>query len=331
MLREIRHLWHSKKEIPYYYFKYLYRNDVKNINDYLGTKEANRLHQNPQLHRSEITTIINNKLAFSLYAQKHGLRTARLYGYHFNHKYFFNETLKSVNTEQSLHHFFQNLFNTYQTTSVFVKPLADFGGKGCFILRSEDLKNQLYKKKEALLTENHLFYEVIKQHPRINEIHSHCVNTLRIVSYITPTGNIEFISTFMRFGIDNSPVDNGSAGGIFVYVDEEKGTLKEMGIKKMSFGGEKLTHHPNSNFKFDGFEIPYFKETYDLITTYLQYLPDRIIGWDVAITTDGPVIIEANDCPNLHSSDVMSSGGLLRNESFRELVTQINSEYFNPT
>jgi hypothetical protein len=35
-----------------------------------------------------------------------------------------------------------------------------------------------------------------------------------------------------------------------------------------------------------------------------RHIPDRLIGWDVAITTTGPTIIEGNEDPHLFMSDV---------------------------
>ena len=47
---------------------------------------------------------------------------------------------------------------------------------------------------------------------------------------------------------------------------------------------------------FEGFRIPYWNEVRELVKNVHAKLPDiRSIGWDVAITPNGPVLIEGND------------------------------------
>lgn len=326
IFREFFELYRHKKEIPYYYFKYLYFKDVHNIHDYISTKEVAKIHRDPSLHRPELTTIINNKLAFSLFASEHSLKVPKLYGYHFGPTYYLKKNSEQIKNTQDVYRFLKRLFNTVNAESVFVKPQANFGGKGCFVLRNDNsLLERIHENQKELLSGKNLFYELVSQHPKINEIHSNCLNTIRIVSYITPEGKIEFLPAFMRFGVDESPVDNGSSGGIFVGIDRKNGALQETGRKKIAFGGEEYSQHPNSNYKFDGFKIPFLEESYSLVSSFLKYLPDRFIGWDIGISQNGPIIIEANDTPNLDQCNFLNSG-LLQNKEIKNLVDQYNSK-----
>ena len=311
-----------KREIPFYYFKHLYRQNIKNIHDYIGTKEAARINSDPDLHKAELTSIMSNKLAFVFFARQHGLKTPELYGYQFGPDYFSDTSLSKLVNTQNMLDYFDHLFRLANTDRIFVKPISDFGGKGCFILdKNKNLASQILQYKTSLLSGRHLFFEVVKQHPEINAIHRHCINTLRIVSYIDESGDLDFVSTYLRFGVDRSPVDNAASGGVYVGVNTETGTLGKVGYKSLYYGGGQFYNHPNSKFKFEGFKIPYLKEAYEMITEYLEYLPDRFVGWDVAITPDGPTIIEANDTPDLHVSDLAASG-LLKNNTMKSLVNK---------
>ena len=64
--------------------------------------------------------------------------------------------------------------------------------------------------------------------------------------------------------------------------------------------------HPITGVRFEGFEIPFFNEAVDLCKRAAMVVPQvQYVGWDVAITPSGPVIIEGNsftgyDMPQNH-------------------------------
>jgi hypothetical protein len=61
---------------------------------------------------------------------------------------------------------------------------------------------------------------------------------------------------------------------------------------------EPITDHPITGKRIQGFELPLWKETVDLAIRAHETLPDiALIGWDIAVTPDGPVIIEGNSNP----------------------------------
>ena len=319
MIYEFLWLLLRKKEFPLYYFKHIYRRNVTNIFDYVGTKEAARIHRDPRLHKPELTSIMNNKLAFARFAHHNGIKTARLFGYHFGSSYYRGNKIHLPSSHMEMCEYFLALFHNERTEHLFVKPLADYGGHGCFILSRASLQEQVLKNQIALREQNHLFFEVVPQHEEINAIHAQCLNTLRFISYINNSGEMEIISSYIRFGVNDSPVDNAAAGGIIVGVDVQTGILEETGQQKLSFGGMKFTSHPNSQISFGGFRVPFYDQIIDLISNALEHLPDRIIGWDIAITPDGPIIIEANDTPDMYVSDIAGSG-ILKNGSLKELL-----------
>lgn len=60
--------------------------------------------------------------------------------------------------------------------------------------------------------------------------------------------------------------------------------------------GKKTDTHPDTNIKFEGFEIPYYKEAIKAVcTAHKLFYNINTIGWDIAITEEGPIFIEGND------------------------------------
>ena len=59
-----------------------------------------------------------------------------------------------------------------------------------------------------------------------------------------------------------------------------------------------VARNPLTGVEFEGFQVPFFEEAKQLALDAAACLPGiRIIGWDIAITPDGPEIVEVNDDP----------------------------------
>ncbi|NMH87416.1 sugar-transfer associated ATP-grasp domain-containing protein [Flavivirga algicola] len=325
VIKEIFILLITKKEIPFYYFKFLYRKDVKNYLDYLSTKEVVAIGSNSELHKPEYKSLFNNKLVFALFCEKASINSPRLISHNFGSCFCFNNKNEKINTKEELVLFFERVFASLDTNAIFFRPPSEYGGKGCFKISQKGLASEVDDKYETIINGRFVHTEIIHQHKEINKIHSKCVNTIRIISLITSEGDIELVCSFMRFGVGDSSVDNASSGGFFVGVNLNDGTLKLSGLYMLEYGGGDIYEHPDSGFKFEGFKIPYFKEACEEVVNAVKIIPDRFIGWDVAITQNGPLIIEANWAPHIFLSDY-AYGGLLRNQHMKKLVSDLKNK-----
>lgn len=322
ILKEVFVLIKTKKEFPFYYFKYLYRKDVKNYLDYLSTGEINAIGKSRLLHNPAYRSIMDNKLFFSLLLEKSSLSTPKLVSYNLGNSFHFNNTNKQIGDKVELVDFFENVFTTFKLEGLFFRPLSDYGGKGCFKLTRTHLKKEIDAVIDSLLKGSYVHTKIIKQHAEVNKIHNKSVCTLRIVSFITSEGQAEIIGAAMRFGVGSSVVDNASSGGFVVGVDVTNGKLKKAGRYFLEYGGGEIYEHPDSGFKLEGFKIPYFEEAYEEVLKGVKVIPDRFIGWDVAITPNGPTIVEANAAPHLPSFEI-ESGGLLTNRHIKKLIEEL--------
>lgn len=191
---------------------------------------------------------------------------------------------------------------------LFVKDLD--GECASFVKRIADI-TALDEYREQLSRGLYLVQEAIGQHPSVSAINPGCINTIRLAT-VQNHGRIEVFGAVMRFGTSKTGcVDNSAAGGICVGVDCAHGTLMKYGFYKPG-KGTKTETHPDSGIVFEGYEIPFFKEAVALAAKAHRSL-SRIhsIGWDIAITENGPVFIEGNDNWELKSMQA-SYGGLRR-------------------
>lgn len=322
ILWEFTVLWISKKELPLYYFKYLYRKDVNNIKDFLGTKEAQRVKKSPKLHRKECMAIMDNKLSFSLFCKENKLPMAELVSHNFRSSFFWNGERHVVSDKKMLEDFFAKVFAETKKERLFLKPLSSYGGMGIFVLSKSNLVEDIEKGYKNIVARDYIHEDALVQHEEIDKIHAGCINTIRFDTYVDRNNKVHVLNAFMRFGIGKNVVDNVHLGGVYVGVNMEDGTLKEYARGYEHFGYSDLKEHPESNFPFKGFVIPHFAEACQLVTKATEFLPDRYIGWDIAITKDGPVVIEANQDPGIFSSDV-TYGGYLQHPVYKEILEEV--------
>jgi hypothetical protein len=325
IIKEVFVLIKTKKEIPFYYFKYVYKKDVKNYLDYLSTREVNAIGNSRLLHNPAYKSILDNKLFFTLLCKKSCINTPKLVSYNLGNNFYYNNTIKQIYNKSELVSFLENIFTESNLEGLFFRPPSEFGGKGCFKLTKTGLKNELDDLFDSIKNGYYVHTELIKQHREINKIHDKSVSTLRIISLITSEKQPEIISAFMRFGVGHSVVDNSSSGGFFVGVNMNEGTLKKEGHYLLDYGGKIIYEHPDSRFKFEGFKVPYFKEACEEVLKGIKVIPDRFIGWDVAITPNGPILVEANSGPHLLSVE-MGYGGLLQNQHIKKLLEELKPQ-----
>lgn len=186
-----------------------------------------------------------------------------------------------------------------------IKPLDGLGGADVKKMKSSDVKN----KQEFLsyMTDNRMFLEeLIVQHKKMSTLCSSSVNTLRIMTFVND-GKSEILWAGLRVGNGYNEVDNFHKGGMGINVDTKTGKLKGEAIDK------DLNHfkkHPVTNIFFNNYELPFWKETKELVLkAALVNQKIQVVGWDVAITKNGPVLVEGNRRPGFDIVQVLSDRG----------------------
>lgn len=186
-------------------------------------------------------------------------------------------------------------------SALFLKEIAGYKGSGAFAIEKKDGKlffngdsleiNEIMDRIPSKQT--YIVQEKVVQHSAINQIYPDALNTLRVVSIVFGE-DIVILGSFLRIGANGSVVDNWSHGGLAVGVNED-GTLMKWGIFKPEYG-IKTDRHPNTGLIFEGYRLPYWEEAIDLVKTcHRKFSFIGAIGWDVAFTERGPIIIEGND------------------------------------
>ena len=144
------------------------------------------------------------------------------------------------------------------------------------------------------LKSKYIVQQAIRQCAEMNALNPGAINTLRIVTVSGKEGPA-VLSSVLRVGSKRTgSVDNWAAGGLSVGVESD-GRLKPWGYYKPGLGS-KADRHPDTGIVFSDFTVPEYNEAAALCIRAHRLLDGiHSIGWDVAITADGPCRIEGND------------------------------------
>lgn len=159
--------------------------------------------------------------------------------------------------------------------------------------------------------------ELVRQDEAMAAYHPASVNTIRFVTAYN-SGRVEYVYALLRMGVGESVVDNVYGGGVVARVDTETGEVMTAGCKK--YGETVITYdaHPDTNVKIKGSRIPRWNELLDTINELVRVVPEqKYVGWDMALTDGGWVMIEGNTKPSFASIQICSGRG------FRQRFDQI--------
>lgn len=166
------------------------------------------------------------------------------------------------------------------------KPVRGNGGRGVTLVRSPEE----VPKDGSVLLERRLV-----PHPYAERIFPGALNTIRIITMLDADG--PFIAgAAHRFGIAAAaPVDNFKRGGVSALVDPDSGRLSA----GRSNPGHHPDHvhpiHPETGAAIEGVRVPYWGEAKRLALELAGLVPGLWhVGWDIAITPDGPRVVEGN-------------------------------------
>lgn len=208
----------------------------------------------------------------------------------------------------------------------FVKPVDGKGGKG--IERWRRAGHKIRENGDLLLSDDEVIARLewrsldqsllvqprIANHPALDDLNNGALATIRALTCLNEEGAPELVGAVLRMAIgQNSVVDNVHAGGIVAHIDLASGKLGKASDLGTDVRLGWLTHHPISGAPIAGRRLPMWRRIEPFCRSAHAAFADRIIiGWDIAITRDGPVIVEANGAPDLDIMQRPVGEGLLR-------------------
>ncbi len=289
---------------PWYYIFELFEDDKRRrAGEYLHRFETKGgIHRFLKRAPKGARTPLRDKLRFAAWCRSHGLANASVV-LAADHGEFLPEFLPHPGAAPVL-----------PESDLFVKPFAGRGGAGAerwrhagggryvddagTTLASAELLAHFRRRSRAA---GCIVQRRFANHPLIADLSNGALSTVRLVTIVNERDEFEPLHAVLRMAIGaNTVVDNFHAGGIAANVDMATGTLgraTDVGLRP-EIGWR--DHHPDTGAQITGRVLPLWAETLALAARGHAAFADRLlIGWDIAITADGPVLIEGNSGPDL--------------------------------
>ena len=318
------------KRFPRHYFsRYLFKKGRANIKDYFSN-EFLYYKLKPFFNENSAKDVVENKLYFNFYFGQFGVILPKLLLYNQKQVFVKENVDFRINSLPEFKNLLVTIFNqnpAYQ--SVFIKQTCEsYGGDHVFRITPQQLANDgglLADLYAIIIKSGFLFQETILQHPELNRINPSCINTIRMDTFIDKDGKVNLMSAYLRMSTNNKHVDNISSGGCLVGIDLQSGKLRKDGYAGFGACGTVIYRcHPVTKTVFEGFTIPYFEEATRMVLRAAGLVPGlRLVGWDVAISETGPVLVEGNSDYSMIGND-LAEGGFLTNAIFRKMLAEAN-------
>jgi hypothetical protein len=220
----------------------------------------------------------------------------------------------------------------FPNADLFLKPLGGRGGKGAErwdrvtrqswsngkeVLGPAALLHRLRAKRRPFIVQKR-----VKTHPALKPLTSGALPTVRVLTIIDEHGVPEIAAAVFRMSIGtNRLVDNFHAGGIACAVSLDSGTL---GIASNLGSDSRLgwtSRHPTTGVRIEGTQLPFWNEVKLLAAQAHRAFADRVmVGWDIGIAKDGPILIEGNSGPDLDVMQRFMETGFCHEHRFSELI-----------
>lgn len=171
------------------------------------------------------------------------------------------------------------------------KPNGGSQGANICVYRTDDIEktfNEIKSKQGKYIIE-----EWISQHEDLSKIYPNAVNCFRIIT-VFDGNDVNLLTGGITFGV-STEIANGSQPSIVAPVDFNTGIIHKPAA---TFGSELYENHPTTGARILGVKVPFWNEILKMLDSACRKVPTvGYIGWDVAITPCGPVIIEGNTTP----------------------------------
>ena len=248
------------------------------------TDEAIRDTYISQSETDDITGLVNSPESYAVLRDKG--KAARQFKPYFRRDFF---DLREGSAEQ-----FAQFVKKHDV--VFAKYVGQMLSRGIERFKMAEIEDTkaLYDRLKA--AGKYLVEEGIVQHPEMARLSLDSVNTMRIATCRHTDGTVTVPYVTLRTNLVDGYFDNTAFKGAWTPIQNFKSVTHPFYNNSRSI--IHIHEHPTTKFKYVGFEIPFIEESMEMVKAAADLLPEaRYIGWDVAVTPDGPLVVEANYTP----------------------------------
>jgi len=204
---------------------------------------------------------------------------------------------------------------------IFCKPNNGSCGKGIerwkysngsFIRQGRELRPSEFDSylQQKSMDDSYLLQPRIENHPEVAKLSNGSLATVRFNTFLHQEGVAGEFWPVLRMPCGESIVDNFQADNLVAPVDLQTGRLGRASMRKNGIIVE-IEAHPDTGCEINGIALPFWDETRSLCRRAQECCEkEHFVGWDVALTADGPVLVEANASSGIEAMQVAHRQGI---------------------
>lgn len=174
--------------------------------------------------------------------------------------------------------------------------------------------------------EGYLFQRHLEPDGAVKRLCGKRIATVRVYTISGALGP-EVFRTVWKVPAGANMADNyWRPGNILCAIDLETGRVR----RAVSGGGfelEEIQCHPDTGTPLIGLEVPQLAEIAKLALDAARVFSDlRIVGWDIAATANGPVVLEGNFAPDFGLCQLAEARGVLDQQLDRALQASLDAK-----
>lgn len=157
------------------------------------------------------------------------------------------------------------------------------------------LSDYLKRATDNAASSSFIIEQYLEQHSDMSALNTTSVNTIRV--WVRQEGKIDaVVAAIARIGRSGSLTDNTTGGGLVAPIDLESGVLGDAYF--MNGRHEYIANHPDHGAQIRDIVIPLWQQAKLLSVNAVRAFPGiAFAGLDIAISPEGPVVIELNVQP----------------------------------
>lgn len=269
---------------------------------FLSYREATKFWK--VINPTEYAALARDKYLTHIYFERAGIPMPRMFAY-------YNANSSSTGNVACDYDSLRRILHDNSVQECVVKPASDsahgdnvfvckeihFSDDDCHLIKSNNESVSLRSLCCSCKNKPLIFEERIIQKTTVNLLNPSSVNTVRVMTALYPGGESKVYASWMRMGRSGSDVDNAGFGGnVDCAVDVSSGKCYNA-FQFNSFSDViKIERHPDSKELIEGFQIDNWDAIKSSLCEFQSRVPSlKVIGWDVALTDSGPIIIEINN------------------------------------
>lgn len=169
------------------------------------------------------------------------------------------------------------------------------------------------RERAAAFGQPFLVQPYLRNHPQLESVAGDMLVTLRLITLVNERGEPELVHAMLRtLASPHSTVDNYTSGGIHFIVDVKSGRLGRGMSSDHGRNPVIWASHPATGITIEGRTMPLWDDARAFVAAaHDRFCEYGLIGWDIAITPDGVVAIEANFPPSMDPTDQIWHGGFI--------------------